>query len=306
VTIERPAREVQAPTGVGWTSLITTYARAQESRRPDRLFDDPWAADFIAAATTTAKASKRLPRVGPARDDDSSALWEMFCAYFAGRTPFYDQQLLAGVDAGASQVVLLAAGLDMRASRLELPASTTVFEVDSEPVLRFKQHVLGHPEPGRIPVVADLRKDWVTPLRAAGFQPGIGTVWIAEGLLMYLDVAQCDRLLDTVVALSGPGSRFATEYFTRNPRHDDVEISDDGDLEAAEMVLSLFSTGPQAAPERWLTAHGLQPDRTDIATELQRLGRPVPAMFDPHRPDTVGLWLTAGTLGEPIPGASER
>ncbi|WP_433556134.1 class I SAM-dependent methyltransferase [Pseudonocardia xinjiangensis] len=106
------------PAGVGWTALMTAYARAQETRRADRLFEDPYAVNYIAALTSgTVPGRDTLPRVGPARDDGSSALWSLLTAYFAGRTPFFDNQVRAGVAAGAVQVCILAAGLDSRAQR---------------------------------------------------------------------------------------------------------------------------------------------------------------------------------------------
>jgi O-methyltransferase involved in polyketide biosynthesis len=67
----------------------------------------------------------------------------------------------------------------------------------------------------RVTVEADLRRDWATPLRQAGFRPEEPTFWLAEGLLAYLTVAERDQLLDTVDALSAPGSTFALEYVTK-------------------------------------------------------------------------------------------
>ncbi|WSE31281.1 class I SAM-dependent methyltransferase [Amycolatopsis rhabdoformis] len=94
------------PEGVGITALVTAYARAQESRAAQPRFVDPYAEQFVGAATGVA-TDGRLPRLGPARDDGSSALWESLFAYFAGRTPFYDRFVL---DAGVSQIVVLGAG----------------------------------------------------------------------------------------------------------------------------------------------------------------------------------------------------
>ncbi len=37
----------EMPKGVGATALIMAEARAKESRRPDRLFDDPFAQQFV-------------------------------------------------------------------------------------------------------------------------------------------------------------------------------------------------------------------------------------------------------------------
>jgi methyltransferase (TIGR00027 family) len=70
----------------------------------------------------------------------------------------------------------------------------------------------------------DLRDDWPAALRAAGFESGRPTAWIAEGLLMYLPPEAQDRLFDHITALSPAGSRLATEFFPNM----DAFTSDDG------------------------------------------------------------------------------
>ncbi len=51
----------------------------------------------------------------------------------------------------------------------------------------------------RIAVTVDLREDWPGALTAAGHDPAAPTVWIAEGLLIYLPE-------DAVELLLAPGS----------------------------------------------------------------------------------------------------
>lgn len=69
------------------------------------------------------------------------------------RSRFFDE-FFAGVLGGPAatrlrQVVLLAAGLDTRAFRLDWPADVTLYEVDAPLVLGFKDHVLAS-RPARI------------------------------------------------------------------------------------------------------------------------------------------------------------
>jgi methyltransferase (TIGR00027 family) len=287
------------PDGVGWTSLITTYARAQESRRPDRVFEDPFAQRFVEAATQHAVSpGDELPRIGPARDDGSSPMWTGIGTYFACRSPFYDAVVTTGVAEGVRQVVILAAGLDARALRLELPAGTEVYELDTAAVLDFKSAVLGTDgdRAWRHPVEVDLRTDWVTPLRGNGFDPEQPTVWLIEGLLMYLSAAQADRLVDEVAELSAPGSRIALEYFTRTPRPSDFHARDAQEQGAAEMLTQLFAGGPDTAPGKWLADKGWRTEPTDLLAELGRLGREVPSLFADQDPDDpVNIWLASGS-----------
>jgi len=134
----------------------------------------------------------------------------------ACRTRFYDQFFLAATRGGVGQAVILASGLDARAYRLPWPAGTVVYEVDMPDVIEFKILTLGElgaePTAERRTVAVDLRDDWATALRSAGFDPQAATAWSAEGLLVYLPDAAQDALFDNITALSAPGSRLAFEF----------------------------------------------------------------------------------------------
>lgn len=119
--------------GVGKTALGVALVRAHESHRPDRLFDDPYAAAFVAAAPTRFPGRpRRLPTRAP-------GVGAAFAASAVLRTRFFDDYLRQAAATGCGQVVLLAAGLDTRAYRLAWPAGTHLFELD---------------------LPADLRDDW--------------------------------------------------------------------------------------------------------------------------------------------------
>jgi methyltransferase (TIGR00027 family) len=287
---------LRLPEGVGLTALITAYARAQESRRAEPLFTDPLAAVFVAeAAGDPGVAGAALPRLGPAREDGASPLWDSLYGYFTGRTPFYDRFVSGAVATGRRQVVLLGAGLDVRAFRLQLDPGTTVYEVDTRAVLHFKAGVLGRhaAECGvnRVPVEADLRDDWPAALQAAGFDRWQPTAWLAEGLLMYLAPAEADVLLSAITTCSAPGSVLAAEYLNRRTRLDDLPLHSDDERAVAELFVTADRGGPAAEPERWLGARGWLGHQRDFTTELAILGRLVPALFDPGKPDPLRLWL---------------
>lgn len=55
---------------------------------------------------------------------------------------------------------------------------------------------------------ADLGTDgWPAALRAAGFEPDVPTLWVVEGLLMYLEPGQAEALLRTMHGGCGGCSR---------------------------------------------------------------------------------------------------
>ncbi|MFF7331778.1 SAM-dependent methyltransferase [Streptomyces sp. NPDC008150] len=198
--------------GVGLTALLVAAARAIETHRHDSLAQDVHAEHFVRAAGACADWPLRIQEV-PHGDDNP--LWGRFARYFGLRTRVLDDFVCRSVGAGVRQVVLLGAGLDTRALRLDLPSDCVVFEVDRAGVLAFKQRVLADlpatPSARRVPVAVDLRADWVGALTSAGFDPAVPSVWLAEGLLFYLPGPAETFLVDTVDRLTVPGSALAFE-----------------------------------------------------------------------------------------------
>jgi methyltransferase (TIGR00027 family) len=81
--------------------------------------------------------------------------------------------------------------------------------------LEFKSSTLAEhgaqPACNRIAVPVDLRQDWPTALRQAGFDSSAPSVWSAEGLMPYLPAAAQDLLFDRVQGLTPAGSRVGVE-----------------------------------------------------------------------------------------------
>ena len=227
---------------VGTTATAAAAARAIATREDRSLIDDPFAEPLVRAVGVdllTRLASGELP---------PGDLVERVAIDVAKvRTKFYDEFFLDATNAGIAQVVILASGLDSRAYRLPWPAGTVVYELDQPQVIEFKTRTLAElgaaPTADRRVAAVDLRDDWPTALRAAGFDPARPAAWSAEGLLGYLPPEAQDRLLDTITELSAQGSRVATES-RPNPKP--------GDEDKTKESLDRIS-------ERW-RARGFDPD----------------------------------------------
>ncbi|MER0243446.1 SAM-dependent methyltransferase [Streptomyces sp. HSW2009] len=199
--------------GVGLTALMVAAGRALEGGRHDSLARDDFAEHFVLAAPASAGWPVHPDQVP---DGEANPLWGRFARYFGLRTRVFDDFLLQATHVGgARQVVLLGAGLDTRAFRLDWPAGCAVFEVDRPGVLAFKHQVLdglsATPKATRIPVTTDLRDDWVGALTDAGFDPALPTAWLAEGLLFYLPAPAESQLMRVADKLSVRGSALAFE-----------------------------------------------------------------------------------------------
>lgn len=198
--------------GVGLTALLVAASRAIESHRRDSLAQDVYAEHFVRAAPACAEWPVRIEQVP---DGDDNALWGRFARYFGLRTRVLDDFVVRSVLTGARQVVLLGAGLDTRAFRLDWPSDCVFFEIDRAGVLAFKHQVLTElsaaPRVKRVLVPVDLRDDWVSALTSSGFDPAAPSIWLAEGLLFYLPGPAETYLVDTVDLLATEGSALAFE-----------------------------------------------------------------------------------------------
>ncbi|KAI3521995.1 hypothetical protein L1887_11472 [Cichorium endivia] len=132
----------------------------------------------------------------------------------AVRTLWFDSKLEAAVESvgGGAQVVLLGAGMDTRAYRLDCLKESEVFEIDFPEVLQMKDTLLQTAidsinTPNRLTltaksltrIAADIRdEDWFKKLQASGFIPEKNTVWILEGIIYYLPHSQAMGVLKTI------------------------------------------------------------------------------------------------------------
>jgi methyltransferase (TIGR00027 family) len=190
---------------LGATARWTAAVRARESVREDRLFDDPWAAALAGQEGEAWIEGRSADSVAP----------------IALRTRFFDDFLRRiTLDNAIRQVVLMAAGLDTRAYRLNWPAGTRLFELDQSPVLTYKEQILrsagAQPACERQAIEADLTAPWQERLVQGGFDPGRPSGWLLEGFLFYLSDDSLVRILDEVTGMAAPGSWLGFDVINRN------------------------------------------------------------------------------------------
>jgi methyltransferase (TIGR00027 family) len=118
---------------------------------------------------------------------------------------------------GVAQFVILGAGFDTRAYRLPSDTHVRVFEVDSPKTQIVKRETLqkvGIDSSAVTFVAADFEKeDWLARLSAAGFDPGERTLFLWEGVTMYLNREAVEDCLRKI-ASTAQGSVVAFDYFT--------------------------------------------------------------------------------------------
>jgi methyltransferase (TIGR00027 family) len=299
-------------TSVGSTAVLVAAARAAETDKPDPLIRDPHAKLLVSKAGTGIWEAMFDPAV-TARlvdvDPEIAAIYTHMGNYQAVRTHFFDAYFADAAAAGIRQIVILASGLDSRGYRLEWPTGTDVFEIDQPKVLDYKTATLA--EDGVAPSAAlhhvpmDLRFDWPTALKAAGFDPVKPTAWLAEGLLMYLPGDAQDRLFENVTALSAPGSRIAAE--TAGKHADDrreemrerfARVSEQLGIASAVDISDLtYNDQDRANLAEWLNGAGWLATDLKSTDEMRRLGRWVDVPLS-HDDDAFSMFVTAEKTAE--------
>ena len=275
-------------TSVGSTAVMVAAARARETESADPLIVDPFARVLVDGAGTgmwetfiDESVTERIK----AADPEAAAIFENMLGYQAVRTHFFDAFFTDAANSGIRQVVILASGLDARAYRLKWPAGTVVFEIDQPKVLEYKSQTLaahGATATATLREVAiDLRQDWPTALRAAGFDPTAPTAWLAEGLLMYLPAEAQDTLFTEITALSAPGSRVSAEAIGHRDeeRREQMrmrweKMADEIGLERPVDISDLtYNDSHRADLTEWLGAHGWIASGRKSTDEMRSLNR---------------------------------
>ena len=145
------------------------------------------------------------------------------------RTRFIDEAMREALADGIGQVVILGAGFDTRAHRIEGAAGATVFEVDEPATLAEKreriERLLGAPPAHVTPVPVDFeRDDLATALRSAGLDPWERALFIWEGVASYLSAEAVDGTLRALAGLGAPGSLLVFTYLDRAGLEDGAKL----------------------------------------------------------------------------------
>ena len=142
------------------------------------------------------------------------------------RTRHIDDVLAESLRAGATQVVILGAGLDSRAYRFgDAFRGTRVFELDLPQTQTYKKARVrdvfgGLPAHVTYAPIDFATQDLASVLKGAGYDPSRPTLFIWEGVTMYVPEPGIDATLRAVATNAARGSRIVFDYFTESALRD--------------------------------------------------------------------------------------
>ncbi|MDR3645384.1 MAG: SAM-dependent methyltransferase [Clostridia bacterium] len=138
--------------------------------------------------------------------------------YVVARTKYIDGEFRQALNDGFEQILIFGAGYDSRAIRFQSSAKDIrLFELDTSETQSSKIAWFGHNGirfPANltfIPIDFDTQS-LADRLDACGFERGRRTLFLLEGLTMYLEPGSIDRAFRTIAEYAGTGSRLVFDY----------------------------------------------------------------------------------------------
>ena len=247
---------------VSWSADMVCMLRAIASQHPDPKLRNP---DHL--------AQRLCPRPFELRDYASArcefdAAPEAWAGYFYvnARTHYIDAMVACAAHDGLTQVVILGAGFDSRAWRFHAAhPELRFFELDLPETMAAKKRRLSqafialHQRVRLVNIDFDTQLlDEVLP--ANGYDPARKTLFIVEGVTMYVSEGGSAATFDFIRRHGAPGSRIVCDYMLRDALADPCAYY--GMAFASEMLAQrgepLVTGWSRSDAAAFLKAHGLE------------------------------------------------
>lgn len=253
---------------------MALFRAIESAQRPDRrLFEDPYATRFLRPALRAVACAARLPPARAAIVGFIDSRWPGPRLSGVVRTRVIDDFVVDAMRDGCTQLLLLGAGYDTRASRLPALSATSVFEVDHPATQERKRRAMGKLAERVRYIPVDFERDPLPPaITGAGFDSRQRTCVLWEGVFSYLTTDAIDVTLAALVELCSPGSRILLTYVDQRVLGGDSHAhASQAWLTAVSDVGEPFRTGldPSQAPA-FFAARGLGLRHDESTAEAAR------------------------------------
>lgn len=194
------------------TAESLALIRAKESTlKPDeRICFDPYAIRFV-----NPNLLQILARMPPEKSKEMQDIYEnQFPGHknaLIARVRFFDDSVKDSISKGFTQIVIIGAGYDTRAYRIEGISKVRVFELDLPDIQNRKkskiQEIFGSLPPQVTYIPVDLSiTSLKTALTGSDFDFRQKTLYLLEGLILYIPPEQVKELFSSIVSQSTQGS----------------------------------------------------------------------------------------------------
>ena len=214
-----PTQPLLAQARPSHTALLCGIARARHQVLDGgEIFQDPLAFDILGPAQAAQVRAALAANAPKHRSKDAGSFSQAMRGALVVRSRIAEDTLREAVAGGATQYVLLGAGLDTFALRNQWPRGLQrVFEVDHPATQAWKRDLASQAglamPPGAAHVPVDFeRQDFLEQLAAHGFDAAEPTVFAWLGVTMYLPLAAVEATLARIGARAAPGSVLVFDY----------------------------------------------------------------------------------------------
>jgi methyltransferase (TIGR00027 family) len=197
------------------TAGYTCFSRACASREKDERFRGPdYLAEIFMPPILHILLNVPFLRMWCVRKLFPTGIHE----YVLARTRLFDQAFVDALDNGFPQIVLLGAGMDTRALRFhDRNKGTLVFDLDIDATQRYKRELLARK---KVALPAELaftpidfnKQSLANVLTEAGYREGQKTLFLWEGVTMYLEAEAVDGTLAFIRSSAAEGSIVVFDY----------------------------------------------------------------------------------------------
>jgi methyltransferase (TIGR00027 family) len=193
--------------------------RFGESAKPEgeRICYDPYAIHFISPEII--EFGMKHPEEAKFKIEQMEKLFPGLSSSIMARVRYFDDFVKKSIEEGIEQVVILGAGYDTRAYRIEeLKENIKVFEVDHPNTQSFKiekiRGIFDSVPENVVYVPVDFEKETLgQKLFDSGYDHSKRTLFIMEGLIMYIPPKAVAETLIFIVENSGKGSAVIFDYY---------------------------------------------------------------------------------------------
>lgn len=195
--------------------------RVAESMLPEgvRICYDPYAVHFVDPETI--EFARKNPEKVKAMRENIERLFPGLANSIRARVRYFDDIVKSSLENGLEQLVMLGAGYDTRAYRIGGLEKIRVFEVDHPATQDVKiekiRKIFGHLPENVVYVPADFEtEDLGRRLMECGYNRMLKSLFIMEGLVMYIPPGAVDEMLSFIVGNSGRGSAVIFDYYPKS------------------------------------------------------------------------------------------
>ena len=196
--------------------------RVAESALPEgeRICYDPYAVHFVDPEIL--EFARKNPEKTKAMREHYERLFPGLGNAIRARVRYFDDFVKAATEEGLEQLAILGAGYDTRAYRIEgLKENVKIFEVDHPGTQSLKKEkivkIFGRLPDHVVYVPVDFDMECIgQKLLENGYDTSKKTLFIMEGLVMYIPPRAVDETLSFIVNNSAKGSAVLFDYFLQS------------------------------------------------------------------------------------------